>query len=136
MKRIDFTKRNKLVMPNPKGKREKIMTIEIYENTTLPLIQKALPYFQQKMMKEVLQKSEKFQKNILKIITEIEDGKISEVILQDWSQYEEGKSSNGEYYYFGTHYYYNPEKATSKWIFSRPVAPNKRRFCETFCISA
>lgn len=97
-------------MPNPKGKREKIMTIEIYENTTLPLIQKALPYFQQKMMKEVLQKSEKFQKNILKIITEIEDGKISEVILQDWSQYEEGKSSNGEYYYFGTHYYYNPEK--------------------------
>ncbi len=26
MKRIDFTKRNKLVMPNPKGKREKIMT--------------------------------------------------------------------------------------------------------------
>ena len=41
------------------------MTIEIYENTTLPLIQRALPYFQQKMMKEVLQKSEKFQKNIL-----------------------------------------------------------------------
>ena len=57
------------------------MTIEIYENTTLPLIQKALPYFQQKMMKEVLQKSEKFQNNILKIITGIEDGKISEVIL-------------------------------------------------------
>lgn len=89
------------------------MTIEIYANT-LPLIQKALPYLHQKMMEEVLQKSAKFQKNILKIITEIENGTISEVILQDWSQYEEGKSSNGGCYYFGTHYYYDTEE--NMWL--------------------
>lgn len=59
------------------------MTVEIYTNT-LTLIQKALP-----------QKSEKFQDNILKIITGIENGTISEMILQDWSQYIEGGSSNG-----------------------------------------
>ena len=72
------------------------MTVETYTNT-LTLIQKALPYLRQGLMERVLQKSEKFQNNILKIITGIENGKISEVILQDWSRY-----------YFGTHYYYEP----------------------------
>ena len=101
------------VMPKPKGKRENIMTIEIYTNT-LTLIQKALPYLRQGLMEKVLQKSEKFQNNILKIITGIEDGTISEVILQDWSQYVECKSSNGGSYYFGTHYYYEPEE--NMWL--------------------
>lgn len=85
------------------------MTVEIYTNT-LTLIQKALPYLRQGLMERVLQKSEKFQNNILKIITGIENEKISEVILQDWSQYIDEKSSNGGGYYFGTHYYYEPEK--------------------------
>ena len=100
-------------MPNPKGKKEKIMTVEIYANT-LTLIQKALPYLRQGLMEKVLQKSEKFQNNILKIITGIENGKISEVILQDWSQYVEDKSSNGGSYYFGTHYYYEQEE--NMWL--------------------
>lgn len=78
------------------------MTVETYTNT-LTLIQKALPYLRQGLMERVLQKSEKFQNNILKIITGIENGKISEVILQDWSRY-----------YFGTHYYYEPEK--NMWL--------------------
>lgn len=115
MKSIDFNNGNKKkyeVMPKPKGKKEKIMTVEIYTNT-LTLIQKALPYLRQGLMERVLQKSEKFQNNILKIITGIENEKISEVILQDWSQwsqYIDEKSSNGGGCYFGTHYYYEPEK--------------------------
>lgn len=101
-------------MPKPKGtQKEKIMTVEIYVNT-LTLIQKALPYLRQGLMEKVLQKSEKFQNNILKIITGIEDGTISEVILQDWSQYIDEKSSNGGGYYFGAHYYYEPEE--NMWL--------------------
>ena len=42
-------------MPNPKGKKEKIMTVEIYANT-LTLIQKALPYLRQGLMEKVLMK--------------------------------------------------------------------------------
>lgn len=89
------------------------MTVEIYVNT-LTLVQKALPYLRQGLMEKVLQKSEKFQNNILQIITEIEDGTTSEVILHNWSQFIEGKSSNGGSYYFGTHYYYEPE--SNMWL--------------------
>lgn len=49
---------------------------------TLTLIQKALPYLRQGVMERVLNKSEEFQNIVLKIVTGIKSGKVSEVRFQ------------------------------------------------------
>lgn len=49
---------------------------------TLTLIQKALPYLRQGAMERVLNQSEEFQNIVLKIVTGIESGEISEVRFQ------------------------------------------------------
>ena len=56
--------------------------IDNYCNT-LTLIQKDLPYLRQGAMERVLNRSEKFQNLVLKIVTGIESGEISEVRFQN-----------------------------------------------------
>lgn len=77
MKRIDFTKRNKLVMPNPKGKREKIMT-EIKTNETINvfpctyiLISRAIRPLDHETITKICQQDEDFQKRVLDFLINI-----------------------------------------------------------------
>ena len=77
MKRIDFTKRNKLVMPNPKGKREKIMT-EIKTNETINvfpctyiLISRAIRPLDHETITKICQQDEDFQKRVLDLLINI-----------------------------------------------------------------
>lgn len=116
MKRIDFTKRNKLVMPNPKGKREKIMT-EIKTNETINvfpctyiLISRAIRPLDHETITKICQQDEDFQKRVLDLLINICGSSVyTDIEFQDWSEYEPDKSSNGGCYRFSKHYYYNKD---------------------------
>lgn len=93
-------------------------TVTFYENT-LSLIQKLFSSgsglsLRKNLIETLLDQSEEFQNRMLKIITNIEDQSYSEVCLQNWSQYVEGKSSNGGGYYFGKRYIY--DKSKNRWL--------------------
>lgn len=93
MKRIDFTKRNKLVMPNPKGKREKIMT-EIKTNETINvfpctyiLISRAIRPLDHETITKICQQDEDFQKRVLDLLINICGSSVyTDIEFQDWSE--------------------------------------------------
>lgn len=104
------------VMPNPKGKREKIMT-EIKTNETINvfpctfiLISRAIRPLDHETITKICQQDEDFQKRVLDFLINICGSSVyTDIEFQDWSEYEPDKSSNGGCYRFSKHYYYNKD---------------------------
>lgn len=83
-------------------------------------------------------KSSQFPNTIAGVIyqsgafTAVSDGQINEPIAEDSTVYKAGRDAmNGWDPTGGCIYYFNPDTATNKWIWSRPVVKTigKHRFC-------
>lgn len=83
--------------------------INVFSNT-YELIRQAAHILDHESMTKVCQHDEDFQNRVLDLIVGICRTRVyTEVEFQDWSQYEEGKSSNGGCYMFSEHYYYSEQ---------------------------
>ena len=83
--------------------------INVFSNT-YELIRQAAHILDHESMTKVCQHDEDFQNRVLDLIVGIcRTRAYTEVEFQDWSQYEEGKSSNGGCYMFSEHYYYSEQ---------------------------
>ena len=81
--------------------------INVFSNT-YELIRQATHVLDNESMTKVCQQEQAFQNRVLDLIVGICRTRVyTEVEFQDWSQYVEGKSSNGGCYMFSEHYYYS-----------------------------
>ena len=82
-------------------------SINVFSNT-YELIKQAIHVLDHETITKVCQQDEIFQNYVLDLIVGICRTRVyTEIEFQDWSQYVEGKSSNGGCYMFSDHYYYN-----------------------------
>ena len=101
--------------------------INVFSNT-YELIRQAAHILDHESMTKVCQHDEDFQNRVLDLIVGIcRTRAYTEVEFQDWSQYEEGKSSNGGCYMFSEHYYYSEQSSHKPLTSLKKSTP--RRAC-------